>query len=292
METWGDLLHRVGSLSAVLIFDPPILAALLLAASLYVRALRVLHRRGISVSRWQQAAWWSGLGLTAAGLTSGIDRLAEDLFSAHMAQHLLIAELGAPLILAGIRSPVLLFMLPRPALVSLARRRRLRSLLAFLARPLVAIPLYTLVLYLWHFGFMFEGALRSELLHGLQHQSFVAISLLVWWSALEPNRFRLRGEIWKAGHIFAARFGGMMLGMAFIVMRSPAYADFYGQRARDYGLSPLEDQQLAGGLMLSLDLVIVLFALAFFFYRASADDHAASEQERLDRTVIKRAAPS
>ena len=269
-------------------FDPGVVALLTLASGLYVRALLVLRRRGVKVSPWQQAAWWTGLALTATGLLSGIDRWSDDLLSAHMAQHLLIAELGAPLLLVGLRSPVLLFMLPRPALVSLARRHRLRQLLAFLTRPLVAIPLYTLVLYAWHFDFMFEGALRSDLLHGLQHQSFVAISLLVWWSALEPNRFRLRGELWKAGHIFGARFSGMMLGMAFIAMRSPAYDGFYGKRATGYGLTPLEDQQIAGGMMLTLDLVIVLSAWAFFFWRASEDDHAASEADRLERTTAQR----
>ena len=271
-------------------FDPGVVALLAVASALYVRALLVLRRRGVKVSRWQQAAWWTGLALTAAGLLSGIDRLSEDLLSAHMAQHLLLAELGAPLLLVGIRSPVLLFMLPRPALVTLARQERLRRLLAFLVRPLVAIPLYTLVLYAWHFDFMFEGALRSEVLHGLQHQSFVAISLLVWWSALEPNRFRLRGELWKAGHIFGARFSGMMLGMAFIAMRSPAYDGFYGNRATAHGLTPLEDQQIAGGMMLTLDVVIVLFAWAFFFWRASEDDHAASEADRLERTTVQRIA--
>lgn len=267
----------------MLSFDPAVAVLLLVGGALYVRAIVVLGRRGQRIGLAQQAAWWAGLALFALGLMSGIDRLSEDLLSAHMAQHLLIAELGAPLLLIGIRSPVLLFMLPRPALVSLARRHGLRRALGFLARPLVAIPLYTLVLYSWHFAFMFEGALRNEFVHVLQHQSFILISVLVWWSALEPGRVRLRGELWKAGHIFGARLSGMLLGMAFLAMRAPAYAGFYGNRAREHGLSPLADQQIAGGMMLSLDLVIVLAALAFFFWRASEDDHRAQEAERSAR---------
>ena len=253
--------------------DLAVALALVVTGGLYVRALRVLARRGQRIGRLQQAAFWLGLALTGAGLFSPIDRLSEDLLSAHMAQHLLIAELGAPLLLVGMRSPVLLFMLPQPALKSVARRRRLRALLAFLARPLVAVPLYIVVLYAWHLGFMFEGALRNEALHVLQHWSFVGISLLVWWSALEPNRRRLRGELWKIVHIFGARMGGMMLGMAFLAMRTPAYAGYYGERAREYGLSPLTDQQSAGGMMLTLDAIIVVAAVCFFFWRASEDDH-------------------
>ena len=252
--------------------DVAVAFALALAGALYVRALVVLGRRRQHVPRLQQAAFWTGLAFIGAGLSSPIDRLSEDLLSAHMAQHLLLAELGAPLALVGMRSPVLLFMLPQAALKSVARRRRLRRGLAMLARPLVAIPLYVVVLYAWHLRFMFEGALRNDALHVIQHWSFVVISLLVWWSALEPNRRRLRGELWKIGHIFAARMGGMMLGMAFLFMRAPAYAGYYGDRARDHGLTPLTDQQTAGGMMLSLDAVIVVVALCFFFWRASEDD--------------------
>ena len=260
--------------------DPAVAVALVLAGALYLRAVGVLGRRGFRVPARQQVAFWLGLALSAAGLMSGIDVLAEDLLSAHMAQHLLIAELGVPLVLIGIRSPVLFFLVPKPALKQLARARWLRRTFGFLTRPLVAVPLYVLVLYTWHFDFMFEGALRDPVLHALQHESFVAISVLVWWSAIEPNRRRVRGELWKAAYIFGARFWGMMLGMAFVIMRTPAYGDFYGDRSREYGLTPIFDQQLAGGMMLSLDLVIVMTAVAYFFWRASEDDLDRQRAER------------
>ena len=144
-----------------------------------------------------------------------------------------------------------------------------------LRRPLVAIPIYVLTLYGWHLTFMFEGALENPVLHALQHQSFVVASLLVWWPALEPKRRRLRGELWKIGHIIGARLAGMFLGMAFIVLREPAYGA-YGNSARSHGLSPIADQQLAGGMMLGLDLIVMLTALGFFFWRASQDHDRAS----------------
>ncbi len=258
-------------------FDPAVIALLAGAELLYVRAVRRLGRRGRRISRWQQAAWHGGIALTTLALLGPFDAWGEELLSGHMAQHLLIADLAAPLLLAGIRTPMLQFLLPRPVLIPLARARRLRRAFAVLRRPLVAIPVYVLVLYSWHLGFMFEGAVRSDVVHALQHESFVAASLLVWWSALEPNRRRLRGELWKIGHILGARLAGMFLGMAFIAMRAPAYAGVYGDQPRDYGLSPLEDQQLAGALMLSLDFFVVLFALSFFFWQAA---RAHDEAER------------
>ncbi len=181
------------------------------------------------------------------------------------------------MILVGVRAPVIFFYLPRPAMVALARRKTLRRVMRKLTTPLGAIATYALVLYGWHFAPAFEAALHHPLVHVLQHQSFFLISILVWIPALEPTRRRLRGELWKAGHIVGARMVGMFLGMAFIVMRSPAY-DWYVGRTSEHGLKPLADQQIAGGLMLSLDVAIILFAVAFFFFR-SGQDHDRAEAE-------------
>jgi cytochrome c oxidase assembly factor CtaG len=252
-----------------------------LAGALYARAVLVLRRRGQRTAIWQQIAWYAGLALMASALVGPFDALADELLSAHMAQHVLIADLAAPLLLIGLRTPVLVFYLPRPVLVTLARRRRLRRVFQTLRRPLVAVPVYLGVLYAWHLGPLFEGAVRNEWLHLLQHWSFVGASILVWWAPLEPARARVPGELWKAGHVLGARLGGMMLGMAFLAMRSPLYGDFYGDAALAYGLTPLADQQIGGGLMMVVDLLVMLAALGFFFWRAASDSDRA-EAEPVD----------
>jgi putative copper resistance protein D len=259
-----------------LTLDPGVLAWLATAELLYLRALRTLGRRGVRVPLAQRALWHGGIALWLVGLVSPVDAWGADLLSAHMAQHLLIADLAAPLLLAGMRNPVLAFLIPRPILVPLARRRRLRAAFRTLRRPLVAIPVYALTLYFWHFSFAFEGAVRHDAIHALQHASFVGIGMLVWWSALEPKRRRLSGDLWKIGHILAARMLGMFLGMGFVIIREPIYTGVYGAGERRFGLSALADQQLAGAMMVGLDILIMVFALAFFFSRA------ASEQDRSD----------
>jgi cytochrome c oxidase assembly factor CtaG len=256
-------------------FDPAVIALILIATGLYLRAVRVLARRGYRVPAGQQAAWHAGMALTAIGLLSPIDTLGEELLSAHMAEHLLIADLAAPFFLIGIRSPVYAFLLPRPALVAVARRRGLRRAFRFLRRPLVAIPVWVVILYGWHLAFMFEAALRHPLLHAVQHESFVVGAVLVWWSVIEPKRRRLPGDLWKVPYVLGSRLPGMFLGMAFIVMSSPAYVGFYGERAREHGLSPLTDQQIAGGMMLGLDLFVMLFSVGFFFYRSGQEHDRA-----------------
>src|SRR5215203_3240740 len=241
---------------------------LVLLEGFYVRALRVLRGRGVSVPRWQVAAWHTAMALWIVGLLSPIDDLGDDGLAFHMLQHLLIADLAAPLMLVGIRNPVLAFFLPREVLVPLARTRWLRNGFRMLRRPLVALPIYVVVLYGWHFSVLFDAAVRHPLVHALQHSSFIAIGVLVWWSVLEPKRRRLRGELWKIGHILTARFLGMFLGMSFVLIRQPVYTDVYGSGERALGLTAIADQQLAGGMMVVLDILLMVFALAFFFARA------------------------
>ncbi|MEX2194604.1 MAG: cytochrome c oxidase assembly protein [Thermoleophilaceae bacterium] len=260
-------------------FDPAVILLLAGAAALYVRALAILAERGQEVSRLQQAAWWAGLSLTAIALVGPFDSYGEESMSAHMAQHLLVADLAAPLLLVGLRTPVLFFYLPRAVLVPLARSR-LRGWFRRLRQPLVAIGVYVAVLYVWHVPVLFEGALRNDLLHALQHESFVLAAVLVWWPVLEPKRGRLRGELWKAAHIVGARFAGMFLGMFFIIASTPIYAGWYGEGERIFGLSALTDQQLAGAMMLFLDFALMLFAVAFFFFRSAQDHDLAEARER------------
>jgi putative membrane protein len=249
------------------------------AEALYVRALQVLRGRSVAVTRFQVALWHGGIALWLIGFFSPLHTLSDELLSVHMAQHLLIADLAAPLLLAGARNPVLGFLLPRPALVTLARSP-LRRAFDVLKRPTVAVPVYVLVLYGWHFAVFFEAAVRHPFVHGLQHMSFVAIGVLVWWSALEPKRRRLRGELWKVPYLIGARMAGMFLGMSFVLIRVPVYAGVYGAGDRGHGFGALADQQTAGAMMVALDLLIMVFALCFFFLRASQDADAEDRRQR------------
>src|SRR5215212_5081514 len=267
--------------------DPGAVLGIAVAEGLYLRALGVLRGRGVPVTRAQVVLWHLGITLWVIGLLSPVHTLGEELLSFHMAQHLLIADLAAPLLLAGARNPVLMFLLPRDILVPLARRRRLRSAFRWIRQPLVAIPVYVLVLYGWHFTFMFEAAVRSPFVHALQHASFIGIGLLVWWSVLEPKRRRLRPELWKIGHILGARMLGMMLGMAFVFLREPIYTGVYGTGERRFGLSPVDDQQIAGGLMITVDIYLMVFALSFLFYRAAQASAREEEAEQAERARLR-----
>ena len=263
------------------VFDPGAVVLVVAAEALYVRALRVLRGRGVAVPRWQIAAWHGGIALWVIGFFSPVHAYGEELLSAHMVQHLLIADLAAPLLLVGARNPVLGFLLPRSALVPLARADRLRGAFRVLRRPLVAVPVYALVLYSWHFAFLFEAAVRYPAVHAVQHMSFVAIGVLVWWSALEPKRRRVPGQLWKVPYLIGARMLGMFLGMSFVLIRVPIYTGVYASGERALGLDAVADQQVAGALMVIVDLLIMVVALCFCFVRSAQD----ADREEAHSTV-------
>ena len=255
-------------------FQPGPALGLALLALLYVRATRVLGGRGYRVPAAQQAFWWLGFACLAGAFFSPLDTEAPRAVSAHMAQHVLMADIAVPLLLIGVRNPVLQFFLPRPILEPLARRRRLRAFFRRLRNPMLAIPLYTVVLYGWHLGPAFTAALRNDFVHGLQHESFIAFGALVWWPLIEPGRRRLPAALWKIPYVFGARLPTMFLGMAFVVARTPFYSSFYGTGERAGGLSALADQQLGGAIMMVVDVLTLMIVLSVVFWRSARDEDA------------------
>jgi putative membrane protein len=249
---------------------PALMVALL--AVLYVRAVRVLGRRGYRVPAGQQAFWWVGFTCLLGAFFSPLDVQAARALSAHMAQHVLLADIAVPLLLIGIRNPVLQNFLPRPVLEPLARRRGLRRVFARLRNPMLAIPVYAVVLYAWHAGPLFTAALRNDYVHGLEHECFIAFSALAWWPVIEPNHRRMPGQLWKIPYIVGLRLPTMFLGMGFIVSQSVIYANYYGTGTRAWGISALSDQQLGGGIMMLVDVIILMVGLTVVFWRAASDN--------------------
>jgi putative membrane protein len=198
-------------------------------------------RRGRPFNPRQWCFFATAMGLLLVALTPPLEPLADRLFAAHMSQHLLLGDL-APLCLALSMDGTLL----RPLLV-----RRPVQRLHRLTHPMVALPLWTLDLLVWHIPRLYDAALSSPAMHALEHACFLTAGLLMWMSILEtlpgPTWFSVG---WKAGSVLVVRLVGMALGNLFFWINVPLYPA-YIRADRPYGLSALADQQLAGAVMMA-----------------------------------------
>lgn len=252
---------RAALLAALLLLPSPVLAhgaadadgasfdllvgALILASALaYLVVLRdgVRTRRRRLVSPLRAMAFLAGCGVFFAVLASPLHGLADLRLSAHMVQHVVLVTVAPLLVLAGRPDVMILVALPRRRRSAPARiaRSALRS-------PLVAAAAHGVAMWGWHAPPAFDAALQSEVLHGLEHFSFVATALWFWAAVIAATR-RSSGRIDALFAVLATLVHSGILG-AFLAFAGrplyPAYAD----EAALLGYEALADQQLAGLIM-------------------------------------------
>jgi putative membrane protein len=226
--------------------DPVVVVPLLATLWLYGRGARHLWRRaggGRGLSRARAASFVAGVAVLIVAVVSPLDALGQTLLSAHMVQHGLLVAVAPPLLAFGRPGVALAWALPGPW-----RRgaRVLRPLGDSLSRPSLAAVLHGLALWLWHAPAAFDAALAHGAVHVLEHVSFLGTALL-FWGAIAGARGSRRAAP-ALGAMFATLLHGGILGALITLAPQPLY-QWYRGRPELWGLSPLEDQQLAGLLM-------------------------------------------
>jgi len=101
----------------------------------------------------------------------------------------------------------------------------------------------------WHFSVFYDQALESVPLHYFQHATFFGAALLFWWPAIgvDPSPWRLPHPV-RLLYLFLAMPQNSFLGVALLSASTVLYPH-YVTNVRDWGPTPLEDQQLGGMLM-------------------------------------------
>jgi len=232
---------------------PDPLVAILLAgvAAAYGTGLARLWRRagsGRGVRRLEGLAFGAGIAALAVALVSPLETATATLLTAHMIQHVILVAVAPPLLLAGRPDAALAFALPgssRRAL-SASLLGSLVTLLRRLARPGSAALLHAAAIWVWHAPSPFQAALDSRILHDVEHASFFLTALLFWQSVLVAARSPAT-RIAAILATLATLIHAGALGALITLSGRPLYTD--GEASRLWGLSPLEDQQLAGLVM-------------------------------------------
>jgi putative membrane protein len=234
-------------------FEPAAVAGLLLTGWLYLRGVRSLWRsagRGRGVQLWEASSFAAGWLLLVLALISPLHRLGGVLFSAHMTQHELLMALSAPLLVLGRPVVAWLWAVPldrRKILGAWAAAAPVQTTWQFLTRPLVAWILHGTAIWVWHAPALYQQTLNNEGVHTLQHLSFLGTGLLFWWALLRGREGRL-GRPVAVLYLFTTAVHTSLLG-ALLTFSSRLWYPLYASNTAAWGLTPLEDQQLAGVIM-------------------------------------------
>jgi putative membrane protein len=258
-------------------FPPGVVVALLVYLAVYVVRWQRSRAPGEPhpPSAWRLLAFLAGIAALAAALISPIDRLAEQLLVMHMVQHVLLLDIAPILLILGFTKVLL-----RPA------TRRIHALerrAGLLATPLFAVLLYSGSVWAWHVPALYDAAARHSGIHVLEHLTFTAAGFLYWWHLLSPVSTRLRREgTTPIVYMLSTKATVGALGILLTFAPGTLFP-YYEHQPHWWGLTPQDDQALAGVVMAIEQSVVMGIALAVLFVRMlEQSERDAQREERLE----------
>jgi putative membrane protein len=252
---------------------PAVLLTVAVYAWVYIRRWRVVRRdhgpRAAGVGHL--VLWITGLVLILIALISPVDRIAEQLASAHMVQHLLLADL-APIALILALTKVILRPVTR-------RVHTIERKAGPFAHPAFGVIAYVGAMWLWHVPAMYDAALNHAGVHVLEHLSFAAAGFLYWWHLISPIRSRLRlGGMAPVAYMASTKLAVGALGVLLTFYPRLLYQP-YAVDGERWGLTPLTDQSVAGAIMGLEQSLVMGVGLAWLFARMLAEADRADERD-------------
>lgn len=244
---------------------------------------RMKSRRGLRPLS-ESASFAAGILTLVLALESPIDTIAEQLFSVHMIQHLLLMLVAAPLFVWS--RPVIAFLwaLPRPARRATGRwwtGGAIGRVVNWLAAPVSVWSWFCGLFVFWHLPVPYAWALRHEPVHVLEHLCFFVSAFAFWAVVIEPSgRRRLDYGATMLFVATAAILSGLP-GALMVLTARPFYAIHAAGAAR-WGLTALEDQQLAGLIMwIPAGFAYLLAVLVLLARWMQAADRRSARLQRL-----------
>jgi putative membrane protein len=258
-------------------FEPSVLIGVLALVLLYAAGWRRARRRGERhpPSPWRALLFAGGIVTILLALVSPLDSLGDQLMVMHMVQHMLLLDLAPILLILGLTKTLLR---PVTRRVQTVERRA-----GFIAHPLFAVILYAGVLWLWHVPALYDKAQGNSLLHVFEHLCFFVAGSLYWWHVLSPIRPRMRlTGLGQVGYMAGGKLLVGLLGIALAFAPTVIYP-FYAHQPHYWGLSPLEDQMMAGLVMALEQSLVMGVALVWLFVQMlNESERNAQRAERFE----------
>jgi putative membrane protein len=226
-----------------------------------------------AVPRFRRFCFYAGLATIFLSLNGWLHDLSDwYLISAHMVQHLLLTLLLPPLLIVGVPGWML-----RPALSV----RPVGAVARFLTRPKVCFAAFNLSLIVWHLPKFYNAAVADHRIHIVQHLVFMTTAVLLWWPVLSqlPELPRLSYPM-QMLYLFLTTLP-MSVVAVYITYSSNLLYPGYAASPRILGITPMEDQLIAGLIMWIPGGLLFFAVITVIFFRwqsHGAEDSAASAQ--------------
>ena len=226
-------------------------------------------------SLWRLLLFAGGILTILVALVSPLDSLGDQLMVMHMVQHMLLLDIAPILLILGLTKVLL-----RPV------TRRLQTIerrAGFFGHPAFAVILYAAVLWLWHVPALYDQAQGNSVILALEHLCFFAAGALYWWHVLSPIRSRMR--LAGLGPVAYMTSGKLLVGILGIVLAFAPHViyPFYAHQPHYWGLTPLEDQMMAGLVMaLEQSIVMGIALVVLFVQMLNESERTAQRAERFE----------
>ncbi|MEO5920392.1 MAG: cytochrome c oxidase assembly protein [Pseudolysinimonas sp.] len=253
----------------------------------YLAGVRRLRRRGDSWPWYRTALWVAGILLLFWVTNGPVNVYERFLFSAHMLGHMLLS-MAVPVLLV-LSAPITLGLRTIRKRDDGSRGAREWIMLAVhsrvaavLTHPLVAGGLFAASLWVFYYSPLFRWSTEDHVGHTWMVMHFLITGYLFAQTlvGIDPVAGRppypLRLLLLLATMAMHAFFGlSLVTGTALLL------PDWYGAMGRTWGVSPLADQQAAGGIAWSVgELPTVALAILVAVLWSRSDERDAHRGDR------------
>ncbi|HWF58094.1 MAG TPA: cytochrome c oxidase assembly protein [Candidatus Dormibacteraeota bacterium] len=276
--------------SPVLIDNLPFCLAVLAGVLFWLggrQRLMLISSAGVRPARsrrrtWRSIAFYSSLVVTVFALQPPMDGWADSLFWAHMVQHQLLMMLSAPLLVISapwIRMwsgfPLGFRRMVARSVVQGDWARPVRATAHAVGSPAAAWIGFNAVIIGWHVPTLYDAAVSNQLVHDVEHLTFVLFAIVFWAQLIDSPPFRARLDYMRRFfYLAASMFPSWVLAIIMVFSGAPLYPAYVVRESGQSGIGVLTDQQVGGAIMWmvgSIPMAITGFWLIYQWVASSEE---------------------
>ncbi len=254
---------------------------------MYLAGVWRLHRRGDKWPIGRTIAWVTGLALLFCTTNGALNAYEQYLFSVHMLGHMMLTMLIPLVLVLGAPVTLALRAVQKRDDGSWGGREWILWMVQtpyskFITHPAVAAVIFAGSLWVFYFTPIARWAAEEHVGHQWMIIHFLISGYLFSLSMIgvDPVPYRFPYPL-RIVTLFATMASHAFFGVTIMTGNGLLLADWYGAMGRTWGATPLEDQNMGGGIAWGIgELPTLALALIVAIQWSRSDE---KEQKRKDR---------